>query len=146
MVFPRTRIETLRKYPILPLLNRECTKRYPIPGTDIVLEKGTGLIIPIFGLQRDPTYYPEPDEFRPERFLNKNAKNRLDQPYMPFGEGPRICIGLRLGIIQVKVGLMMMLQRNSFHLQNEAEQQLELSARSLIMSTKGGINLTVKKR
>jgi len=88
-----TLTETLRKYPPLTCLNRECTKDYPIPGTHVTLEKGTQVIIPVEALQHDPQYFPEPDKFDPERFSEETKSGRHHYVYLPFGEGPRICIG-----------------------------------------------------
>lgn len=86
--------EALRKYPIVPILNRECTKEYKIPNTEMVIEKGTPIVIPLLGIQRDPDVYDEPMKFIPERFLtssNGNAKAK-GICYSPFGDGSRICI------------------------------------------------------
>jgi cytochrome P450 len=85
--------ETLRKHPPAPILNRECTKNYKIPGTDIFLEKGISTIIPTLGLHHDPKYYPDPERFDPERFSEEEKAKRHHYVYLPFGEGPRICIG-----------------------------------------------------
>jgi cytochrome P450 family 6 len=75
------------------MLNRECTKEYKIPGTDVVLEKGMATVIPILALHHDPQYYPEPERFDPERFNEEEKSKRHHYVYLPFGEGPRICIG-----------------------------------------------------
>jgi cytochrome P450 family 6 len=85
--------ETLRKYPAVPMLNRECTKDYQIPGTEVVLEKGMKTIIPVMALHHDPKYYPDPERFDPERFNEDEKAKRHHYVYLPFGEGPRICIG-----------------------------------------------------
>jgi len=85
--------EILRKYPPLPMLNRECSKPYKIPGTDTVLEKGIPVFIPVTALHYDPNYYPEPERFDPERFSDEEKQKRHHYVYLPFGEGPRICIG-----------------------------------------------------
>lgn len=84
--------ETMRMYPALPLLNRECTKEYRIPGTDHVIEKGTPIIISNFGLQREDKYYPDPDKFDPSRFEGKDP-GLESRPFYPFGGGPRYCLG-----------------------------------------------------
>jgi cytochrome P450 family 6 len=84
--------ETVRLYPGLPILNRECTKDYQIPESNFKVDKGTSVIISLMGLHRDPKYFPEPEKFDPSRFAEA-TKNYDETAYMPFGEGPRICIG-----------------------------------------------------
>jgi cytochrome P450 len=86
--------ETLRKYPAVPILNRECIKTYKLPDTDIVLEKGILTVIPVLALHHDPKYYPDPERFDPERFSEEEKAKRHHYVYLPFGEGPRICIGM----------------------------------------------------
>jgi cytochrome P450 len=85
--------ETLRKYPPVSIMSRKCTKDYRIPGSHATVEKGTEIIIPIEALHRDPQYYPEPDRFDPERFNEEVQSRRHHYVYLPFGEGPRICLG-----------------------------------------------------
>ena len=85
--------ETFRKYPPVSLLNRECTKAYNIPGSRAVLEEGTHVVVPVLGLHRDPAYYPDPEMFDPERFTPEAMENRHRYVFLPFGEGPRVCIG-----------------------------------------------------
>jgi cytochrome P450 len=58
-----------------------------------VLEKGVLAAIPILALHHDPKYYPDPDRFDPERFSEEEKAKRHHYVYLPFGEGPRICIG-----------------------------------------------------
>lgn len=81
--------ETLRKYPPIPQHSRKTTKEYKIPGTELILEKGVSIEIPVFAFQRDPEYFPEPEIFDPERFLPENVKSRHPFAFIPFGEGPR---------------------------------------------------------
>jgi cytochrome P450 family 6 len=89
--------ETLRKYPVLPFLERKCRSDYELPAPNgngtITLPVGTGVYIPVLALQNDPTYFPEPDKFDPERFTEENKQSRPNYTYIPFGEGPRMCIG-----------------------------------------------------
>jgi cytochrome P450 family 6 len=86
-------IETLRMYPPAPALIREVTTDYTLPGTDTVLEKGTTVFVSLYGLHHDPTYFPEPEKFDPQRFSPPVKAQRDHFAYMPFGEGPRQCIG-----------------------------------------------------
>lgn len=86
-------LETLRKYPPIPGAPRVCTKDYTIPGTNITVEAGTHFSIPIMGIHHDPEYYPNPEVFDPERFSEENKAKRPPYTHVPFGDGPRICIG-----------------------------------------------------
>lgn len=74
-------------------MNRICVADYNIPDTDILIEKGTMLVIPVLGLHRDEEYFPDPERFDPERFSKENKRKIPQFSYLPFGEGPRICIG-----------------------------------------------------
>lgn len=138
--------ETLRKYPSLPMLNRECTTEYRIPGTDVVLEKGTFLLIPILALQRDEKYFPEPMKFIPERFSDRSAIQPMT--YLPFGEGPRICIGLRYAKLQSKVALALMLQHYRYELTDPQyyHKELPISPGSAALTPTCGIHLTIRPR
>jgi cytochrome P450 family 6 len=78
--------ETLRKYPPAPFLIRECGKSYHIPDSNLVVEKGTPLIISTFGLHRDPDYFPNPETFDPERFIEGNIDKIQPFTYLPFGK------------------------------------------------------------
>jgi cytochrome P450 family 6 len=75
------------------MLNRQCVKQYKVPGSEAVIEEGTPVIVSVLGLHRDPEYFPDPLEFDPERF---NSENKVVPfTYLPFGDGPRNCIGKR---------------------------------------------------
>nr|CAD7196159.1 unnamed protein product [Timema douglasi] len=88
----RKEFETLRKYPTIPILERKCTKPFTFPGTDYLMKKGDKLSIPAYAIQHDPKYYPDPERFDPERFTEEAKQSRHPFTYLPFGEGPRICI------------------------------------------------------
>lgn len=129
----------MRKYPIFPILNRECNKAYQIPDSNTIIEKGTSIIIPVLGLQRDPKFYPNPNDFEPERCLG-------EVPYMPFGDGPRACIAVRMGKIHAKVGLVMILQKSCVDLQDNAPRDLKMSPNDFVMTANDGIHLKIKTR
>ncbi|XP_076653844.1 cytochrome P450 6k1 [Halictus rubicundus] len=106
----QTLCETLRLYPAAALIDRVATTDYKIPGTDIVIEKGTPVYVPLYGLHRDPRYFPDPDHYDPDRFSDENKGNIKQFTYMPFGEGPRNCIGMRLGELQSAMGVITVLK------------------------------------
>lgn len=85
--------ETLRKYPVAGLVFRQSISDYEIPELNLSLKKGMRFLIPVFAIQRDPNYYPDPDIFDPERFAFEKKHTIQDCTYLPFGVGPRNCIG-----------------------------------------------------
>lgn len=87
--------EALRMYPPLGHINRITTKTYKVPNSDVVLEKGTPIFVSMLGMHYDPKYFPNPNEFDPERFNGENKHNRPSCVYFPFGDGPHACIGER---------------------------------------------------
>lgn len=86
--------ESLRKYTPGNVLMRRCTKNYTVPGSNIVIEKGKFVFLPMHAIHNDPEYFPEPEKFDPDRFLPENSKERNPFAFLPFGEGPRICMVL----------------------------------------------------
>jgi len=138
--------ETLRKYPPVPMLTRECTKNYKIPGTDVVLEKGMATIIPVYALQHDPKYFPEPERFDPERFNEEEKAKRHHYVYLPFGEGPRICIGMRFGLMQTKVGLVSLLSKYEISVSKKTPIPIVIDPTSVGLLPKGGMWLQIRKR
>lgn len=85
--------ESIRKYPPIGLMQRLCTKDTVLPTGGLKIEKGSIVIIPIYGLHRDSKYFPDPDNFDPERFAPENIAKIVKFSYLPFGEGNRICLG-----------------------------------------------------
>jgi len=76
-----------------------------LPGAKpYIVKAGTLIWIPFYGLPHDPKYFPEPEKFRPERFLDENRENECNvNAYYPFGLGPRMCIGNRFALLETKV-------------------------------------------
>jgi cytochrome P450 family 6 len=73
-------------------------KEYKVPGSDLKIEEGSSVMMPIVGLHHDPNYFPDPETFNPDRFNEDNKHNIQPFTYMPFGSGPRHCIGKKLYI------------------------------------------------
>nr|XP_034183757.1 probable cytochrome P450 6a14 [Osmia lignaria] len=101
--------ETLRKYPVVLWLSRTAMTNYTFSGTKVTIPKGQHVVVPVDAIQNDPDIFPEPEVFDPNRFLDDNAKGRHPMFYMPFGDGPRNCIGARFAKIQSKVALIKIL-------------------------------------
>lgn len=79
----------MRLYSGAGYLERDVKKDYPIPGTNIVLKKGTNITVPLRSIHNDPEYYPEPELFNPDRFEEYKDLKRDLMTWLPFGSGPR---------------------------------------------------------
>ncbi|CAB3256130.1 unnamed protein product [Arctia plantaginis] len=102
--------EAMRKYPPVGVIQRKCTKDTMLPS-GVKIEKDSTVVVPVFAIQRDEKYFPNPQEFDPERFGPDNSNGITNYTNLPFGEGNRICIGSRFARLQVKVGLAWLLRR-----------------------------------
>uniref|UniRef100_A0A6P4FI45 Probable cytochrome P450 6a14 n=1 Tax=Drosophila rhopaloa TaxID=1041015 RepID=A0A6P4FI45_DRORH len=137
--------ETLRKHPIVAQLLRQTNQSYKVPNTELIIEKGTTVIIPIHNIHHDADLYPEPERFDPSRFDPEEVKARHPFSYLPFGDGPRNCIGLRFGKMQAKIGIVSLLQRFKFGVSKSTQVPLTLDTRSPFLSTKHGVHLKVER-
>uniref|UniRef100_A0A1I8P471 Cytochrome P450 n=1 Tax=Stomoxys calcitrans TaxID=35570 RepID=A0A1I8P471_STOCA len=137
--------ETLRKYSVTPHLVRTCVNDYQVPNTNIVLEKGLRVILPVDAIHRDPDLYPDPEKFDPERFLPEEQAKRHPSSYLPFGDGPRNCIGMRFGKMQARVGLISLLRKFRFSRCNETQIPMQFTKINFILGPEGGVFLKVEK-
>ncbi|KAF5286961.1 hypothetical protein FQR65_LT12420 [Abscondita terminalis] len=132
--------ETLRKYPPVAMMTRVCTEDYPVDvSRNVVIKKGTKVAIPIYAVHHDPEYYPEPDKFDPDRFSEEAVSSRPTFAYMPFGAGPRVCTGLRIGLLQTKVALVTLLKSFQFSVNARTIEPLEFHSKNFALEPKGGI-------
>lgn len=79
---------------------RTCSKEYKFPHGNIYLEKGTSVFIPVIEFHKDSRYFPNPEVFDPERFSAENKSKIKPYSFIPFGHGPRNCIGKKLYILE----------------------------------------------
>ncbi|XP_013174171.1 PREDICTED: cytochrome P450 6B5-like [Papilio xuthus] len=138
--------ETLRKYPVADILLRNAKVDYPIPGTDVTVKKGQTVIISGWGIQHDPKYYPNPDKFDPERFSTENEKNRHSCAYLPFGAGPRNCLGARFAKWQSQVCIIKFLSNFRVEPSKNTQLKFKYNPTRLFVFPSGDINLNVVKR
>ncbi|KAL8118417.1 cytochrome P450 736A117-like [Apium graveolens] len=110
--------ETLRVYPPVPLLvPRKARNNVNVMGYDIVA--GTTVIINVYAIGRDPSLWDEPDEFRPERFLNSTIDFRgHDFQLIPFGAGRRSCPGISFAMVTNELVLANLLHKFYWELPN----------------------------
>jgi cytochrome P450 len=103
--------ETLRMYPIAPIVtNRQSSEEFHIKGIGTI-PPGTCIAIDIYHLHFDPELWGpvDPHTFYPERFATK----RHPMAWIPFGAGPRNCVGMRFALIELKLALVRLLKTYS---------------------------------
>ncbi|GFX75022.1 cytochrome P450 3A21 [Trichonephila clavipes] len=98
--------ETLRIFPPSTRLERVADVDLKLADTGITIPKGTIVTIPNYALQHDPQFFPNPDVFDPDRFTVEERAKRDPYAYLPFGAGPRNCIGMRFALMEIKVCLV----------------------------------------
>ncbi|XP_059048251.1 cytochrome P450 6B6-like [Achroia grisella] len=139
--------ESMRMFPSLGNLNRVCSRQYTIPELNVTIDPGVKIIIPIEAIQNDEQYFDNPKEFRPERFTPEAIKSRHHYTYLPFGEGPRACIGARLGHMQSLAGLAAILQTFTVEPTKATLRYPIVNPRSnVVQAIKGGLPLKLSFR
>nr|ATP15900.1 cytochrome P450 [Spodoptera exigua] len=144
--------EALRLWPPAVTLDRICTKDYnmgkpnPKSEKDFILRKGTGVWIPAYAFHRDPQYFPNPDKFDPERFSEENKHTINPTTYMPFGVGPRNCIGSRFALCEMKVMAYQILREMEVSPCEKTCIPAKLSKNTFNLRLEGGHWLKFKQR
>lgn len=135
--------ESLRLYPSAARTNR-------LAESDVVIEnytipKGTDISFPIYSIHRDPRYWEDPEKFDPDRFTPENKAKRHPYAYLPFGHGPRSCIGMRLAQVEMKFAMAYILQHYRFKTCAETEIPLTISKAGLL-KPENGVKLLLEPR
>uniref|UniRef100_A0A2C9K756 Cytochrome P450 n=1 Tax=Biomphalaria glabrata TaxID=6526 RepID=A0A2C9K756_BIOGL len=101
--------ESMRLAPPGFFNTRICVEDTVIHGIQIPKDMVVG--VPVYAIHHDPEIYPEPEKFDPERFNSENKASRHPMAHLPFGHGPRSCIGMRLALLELKMVLVTILQQ-----------------------------------
>ena len=131
--------EALRLYPPVPVITRLSTENLNLAG--IHVPKGSLIVIPIFALHRHRRLWDDPDRFNPDRFLPENEDKYPRTQFMPFGYGPRICIGSAFALIEAAAILATLLQSVRFEWDG---QHVPEPVSRVTLRPKGGMPLIVK--
>lgn len=131
--------EAMRLYPPAWAMGREALQDDEAAGYTI--KKGQVVFVAIANLHRDERYWEKPDEFNPDRFAPERVKVRARGVYMPFGLGPRMCIGNNFALMEIQLLIAMMVQRFDF----ELDTQHPVEPEALItLRPKHGVKVFVK--
>lgn len=101
--------EAMRLYPPAPIITRTALRDFQLG--DFLIPEGTVLFVPIYAVHHHASIWPDPQTFDPDRFLPDAVKARHRYAYMPFGAGPRVCIGNAFAVMEAVAILAVILQR-----------------------------------
>ncbi|KAB0791190.1 hypothetical protein PPYR_02990 [Photinus pyralis] len=143
--------ETMRKWPVGVFSGRVCTKPYTIkPEKEgekaVKLNVNDSLWIPIFAIHRDENNYENPTRFDPERFNRENRASVLPYQFIPFGVGPRSCIGNRFALMETKLVFFYLLSKFNLVVTEKTDVPLQLGKHAFQLKAKNGFWLALKAR
>ncbi|XP_064470455.1 cytochrome P450 3A6-like [Ornithodoros turicata] len=136
--------ETLRMYTPDSFLSRYCTKKTTLQG--IELNPGNIIYIPVQAMHMDSEFYEEPETFKPERFLPENKDYIRPFTFLPFGAGPRNCIGIRQAMMQLKIFIVCIYQKVKFERCRETPDHLDLKPGFILRELRKRIKLAAVQR
>lgn len=133
--------EAMRMYPPVPSLARVATEDTTVGGYPVA--KGAEVILWLYLTHHDPRFYPDPSRFLPERFTKENEAKLPKAAYLPFGAGPRACIGKSFAMMEAQLLLALMLQRFRFAL---VPGQAIVVAPRVTLKPKNGLRMRLSAR
>ncbi|XP_015591510.1 cytochrome P450 9e2-like [Cephus cinctus] len=143
--------ETLRKHPPVSFIDRVCVKSFKLPQSmpgynDVTVEKDSSMWFPVRALHYDPQYFPDPYKFDPERFNDENKNKIVPCTYLPFGLGPRKCIGNRFALMETKIIMTHLIQNFVFERTEKTLDPTKFTLKSFSITPKEGFWLRLKPR
>jgi len=126
--------ETLRLYPPAWVLEREAISSDVIGGYRVV--PNTIVAVAPYTLHRHPRYWPNPEDFDPERFAPERSAERPKYAYLPFGAGPRLCIGNGFAMMEAQIILAMIMRDCALHVVPDFKVEL---VPSITLRPRGGV-------
>ena len=139
--------EALRMHPPLPISSRLCSETVDLEhdGKKVTVEKGMNIYIPYLCVHYDSEYFLEPKTFQPERFDDGAMKDYLDRcVFMPFGGGPRICLGMRFALVQSKAALATIIGNFEVTTNSKTKEPLIIDPKEFLNIKVGGLWLNFK--
>nr|XP_018904207.1 PREDICTED: probable cytochrome P450 6a20 [Bemisia tabaci]XP_018904208.1 PREDICTED: probable cytochrome P450 6a20 [Bemisia tabaci] len=139
--------EALRKYPAIGRMERVSKDAYELSDISFTMKKNTMINIPVYAFHHDPKYFPNPHRFDPDRFSEENKHNILPGTYLPFGDGPRMCMGLRFAFMEMKAAIASLVMKYDIQPSEKTEVPLKFARTNLATAAANGIwlNWTPRK-
>ncbi|XP_033230552.1 cytochrome P450 9e2-like [Belonocnema kinseyi] len=143
--------ETLRKYPLIPVLDRVCSKQFELPPTlpgtkPFIVKPGMIIWLPAYAIQHDADYFEEPEKFNPDRFLKNGNATFKSATFLSFGIGPRQCIGNRFAMLETKAMLFHLLARCNLKVCSKTSIPLKLSKTTFGLTSDDGYWLSLESK
>lgn len=133
--------EAMRIYPPVYLIGREATQELELGGYRV--KKGDTVIMSQWVSHRDPRYFPDPETFRPERWLDGLARRLPKYAYYPFGGGPRVCIGNTFALMEAAIVLATVGQKYRFTVERDSPPELDPQ---ITLLPKSGMPTVLRRR
>lgn len=106
----------------------------------LLFEEGSVAIFPIAAIHMDPEYYPNPTQFSPDRFSPENGgiKAYIDRGvFLPFGNGPRICVGNRFAYSQAKIAIAALVKNFEISINPKSPNEYIVHPQAIIYTLTG---------
>ncbi|XP_063595069.1 uncharacterized protein LOC134772015 [Penaeus indicus] len=144
-VLERVFQETLRIYPPVPsFVTREAGLTREVGG--VTIPSGVNVTVPVWHIHHDPALWPDPEKFDPDRFLPEMKKGRPSLAWMPFGAGPRNCIGIRFARLEAKLALATLLRDYVIELAPCVKDPLPVGVQTVTLCPTEGVWLRARRR
>nr|XP_031837097.1 cytochrome P450 9e2-like [Nomia melanderi] len=132
--------ESMRVHPSPIFIDRKCSKDFELPpalpgGEPVTVKAGTIFWVAVHSIHHDPRYFENPHHFDPERFLQDGKRIMNSGAFVPFGLGPRMCIGTRFALTEIKVLLFYIFARSNAKACSKTTIPLELSKVTTFINT-----------
>ncbi|XP_037935752.1 probable cytochrome P450 28d1 [Teleopsis dalmanni] len=144
--------ESIRMFPPGLFSTKICTEPYEFTnknGDKLKVNVGETIMLPLYAIHNDPQIYPEPEKFDPERFMPENGgvkKYRDMGAFLGFGDGPRMCLGMRFALTQSKAALSAVIRKFIVKVNPKTEPINKLDPKAFLAMQDGGVWLDFEKR
>lgn len=138
-------LESLRLNPVAGFASKVCTENIELTDYKehkFLVEKGMPIFIPTYSIHHDEEHYPNPEKFDPERFSTENGGLKAFKDkgvFLAFGDGPRSCLGMRYGVLQVKLAVVEMIRNFVIKPSHKTQSPVVLDPKNFLLTPIGGL-------
>ncbi|XP_076375887.1 cytochrome P450 9e2-like [Megalopta genalis] len=140
--------ESQRRHSAMVFLKKVCTNECELIGSDglsVLMKPGMDVYIPIVPVHHDPEYWNDPDVFDPDRFSEERKEDIEKMTFLPYGEGPRMCVGMKIAMLFIKTCLASLLNNYKIEMSPKTTVPLKWSKYHFLSEPITGIWVKVSK-